>query len=121
MAFGGFVPGQHLVEAYGAGGFRFAGMSHRGAILALPSGVHAWSGETTREGLAPLFALARGEVETLLLGTGAALAPVAADLRWALREAGIAVEAMQTGPAARTYNIMAGERRRVAAALAAVP
>src|SRR3954449_10803602 len=37
----GFVPGRHLIDAYGNGGFRFADMSHRGSILALPSGVRA--------------------------------------------------------------------------------
>jgi uncharacterized protein len=35
-------PRQAQIEAYGHGGFRFAGMSHRGAILLLPSGVYAW-------------------------------------------------------------------------------
>ncbi|BGE84166.1 hypothetical protein Ms3S1_06020 [Methylosinus sp. 3S-1] len=37
----GFVPGRHKIDAYGDGGFRFAEMSHRGSLLALPSGVHA--------------------------------------------------------------------------------
>ena len=35
-------PGRAPVDAYGNGGFRFAGMSHRGSILCLPSGVHGW-------------------------------------------------------------------------------
>jgi uncharacterized protein len=38
----GFIPGRHLIDAYGAGGFRFADMSHRGSILALPTGIWAW-------------------------------------------------------------------------------
>jgi len=38
----GFVPGRHIIDTYGNGGFRFAGMSHRGSILMLPSGVRAW-------------------------------------------------------------------------------
>ena len=33
----------------------------------------------------------------------------------------VVLDTMQTGPAIRTYNIMIGERRRVAAALIAVP
>ena len=33
---------RHIIDAYGNGGFRFAGMSHRGSILALPSGIQAW-------------------------------------------------------------------------------
>ena len=36
------MPGRHGIDAYGNGGFRFAEMSHRGSILALPSGVKAW-------------------------------------------------------------------------------
>ena len=35
-------PGRAPIEAYGNGGFRFAGMSHRGSILCLPSGIHGW-------------------------------------------------------------------------------
>jgi uncharacterized protein len=38
-----------------------------------------------------------------------------------LRRVHIGLDSMQTGPAIRTYNIMIGERRRVAAALIAVP
>ena len=30
------------IDAYGNGGFRFAGMSHQGSILCLPSGIHGW-------------------------------------------------------------------------------
>ena len=39
----------------------------------------------------------------------------------ALRRVRVVLEPMLTGPAVRTYNIMIGERRRVAAALIAVP
>ena len=38
-------------------------------------------------------------------------------LRPALREAGIVVDAMDTGAACRTYNVLLAEDRRVAAAL----
>ena len=37
----GYVPGRHKVDDYGSGGFRFADMSHRGSIMALPTGVRA--------------------------------------------------------------------------------
>jgi uncharacterized protein len=43
-----------------------------------------------------------------------------ADLRYALRERGLRVDVMPTGAAARTFNIMLGENRKVAAALIAV-
>jgi uncharacterized protein len=43
------------------------------------------------------------------------------ELRAALRAAGIRVDSMGTGAAISTYNILLGERRRVAAALLATP
>ena len=120
----GFVPGRFPLDAYGAGGFRFAGMSHKGSILALPSGISAWSAAAAADistaSLAALFDEPRGAVELLLLGTGDELAVLPQRLRWRLSEAGVKCEVMQTGPAARTYNILLSENRRVAAALLAV-
>jgi uncharacterized protein len=120
----GFLPGRHPIESYGAGGFRFAGMSHRGSILALPSGVRAWEvtspGEFSVEAFAPVLAEA-ATIDVLLIGTGLNPAPLPDALRWRLKDAGIGVDAMQTGAAARTYNILLAENRKVAAALLAVP
>jgi uncharacterized protein len=120
----GFVPGRHLIDAYGNGGFRFAEMSHRGSILALPSGVHAWPVEAiadvTRDALAPVFA--EGEaLELLLLGTGVEISAIPESLRQRFRDARIGLDVMQTGAAARTYNILLAENRKVGAALIAVP
>ena len=120
----GFVAGLHTIDGYGAGGFSFAGMSHRGSILVLPDGVHSWSAtapsEITEASLARLFATGRGAVELLLVGTGHDLVPISPSLRARLKAAGIVAEPMATGAAARTYNILLGERRRAAAALIAV-
>jgi uncharacterized protein len=119
----GFVPGRHLLDAYGSGGFRFADMSHRGSILALPSGIKAWApasaAELAPEDFEPVLAESQ-TIELLLVGTGADPAFLNEALRAPLREAGIRVDAMQTGAAARTYNILLAENRRVAAALIAV-
>jgi len=124
----GFVPGRHAIEAYGSGGFRFAGMSHVGSILATPLGVRALgatsAAEITVEALEPLLAeLAERprSIEILVIGTGAAMARIAEPLRARLREAGLRIEAMATGPAARVYNVLLDENRRVAAALIAAP
>ena len=120
----GFVPGRHPIDAYGKGGFRFAGMSHRGSILALPSGVRAWPVTAARElrpeDFDPVFAEA-GEIEFLMVGTGLDLFPLPERIRARFRDAGIALDQMQTGPAARTYNILVAENRRAAAALIAMP
>lgn len=120
----GFVPGRQLIDAYGNGGFRFGDMSHRGSILMLPSGVHAWAVEDFSQislsSLKPLFDEPRGAVDLLLLGVGADMQFLRENFKAKLREAGIRVEVMQTGAAARTYNILAQENRKVAAALIAV-
>jgi uncharacterized protein len=118
-----FLPGRHQLEAYGNGGFRFGGMSHRGSILALPSGVRAWPVRSVSEigeaALAPIIAEAEA-IEILLLGTGDQPAFIEESVRAPLAAVGIRLDAMQTGAAARTYNVLIAEDRRVAAALIAV-
>jgi uncharacterized protein len=119
----GFLPGRHPIDAYGNGGFRFAGMSHRGSILALPSGIHAWAvgavQDLTSEALRPVAAEA-ADLELLLLGTGREVAHLPEGLGTFLRAAGIRLDTMQTGAAARTYNVLLAENRKVGAALIAV-
>ena len=118
-----FYPGQAPIDAYGNGGFRFAGMSHRGAILCLPSGVYAWAAMTgddlTPELLAPALAEA-SQLGVLLVGTGKSQVFAPRALRQAFEAAGVALETMATGAAARTYNVLLAEQRRVGAALLAV-
>ena len=120
----GFVPGRYGIDAYGGGGFRFAEMSHRGSILALPSGIRAWeadeAGAIDAGSLAPVIA-ERTAIDLLLIGTGAEIRPLPEALRRHLKQAGIGLDVMQTGAAARTYNILLAENRKVAAALIAVP
>lgn len=116
-------PGQAPIDAYGNGGFRFADMSHRGSIICLPAAIIAWSATTAENlaasDLADVLTHADG-IDLLLLGTGAKQVFPSPQLRSALRSAGITVEAMATGAACRTYNVLLAERRPVAAALIAV-
>lgn len=119
----GFAPGRHQIDAYGRGGFRFAGMSHLGSILALPSGVVAWSVNSIlalTAGDLDLILAEQPPVELLLVGTGREIAFLPDEVRERFRSAGIALDAMQTGAASRTYNVLVAENRRVAAALIAV-
>jgi uncharacterized protein len=116
-------PGRAPIEAYGNGGFRFAGMSHRGSILCLPSGIIAWGVANVRDVGLELLPLLRAEGAmsgVLLLGAGRTAAFPAADVMAALREAGLWLEVMDTGAAARTYNVLLAEEREVSAALIAV-
>jgi uncharacterized protein len=116
-------PGRAPIEAYGNGGFRFAGMSHRGDLLCLPSGIYGWQAPAAEAideaALAKVFAES-GAIEILLIGTGIDLVPLSPTLRSRLREAAIGSEVMATGPAVRTFNVLLAEERAVAAALIAV-
>jgi uncharacterized protein len=113
-------PGRAPIDAYGDGGFRFAGMSHRGAVLCLPSGIHGWAPREPADLDEMAFARVREEaaaIELLLIGTGTSLAPLPDALRWSLGGAGVRVETMATGAAVRTYNVLLAEGRAVAAGL----
>ncbi|CAN7421150.1 Mth938-like domain-containing protein [Rhizobium sp. LjRoot30] len=116
-------PGRAPIDSYGNGGFRFADMSHRGSILCLPSGIHGWdmAADTplTTEHFERVLDEA-GDIEVLLVGTGANLRILPPALKAALKARGIASDPMSTGAAVRTFNIMLSEARAVAAALIAV-
>jgi uncharacterized protein len=118
------LPRSAPIEAYGKGGFAFADMSHRGSLLCLPDGIWAWPvtkpAEIDEHSLAQVFKAANA-IDTLIVGTGTDVWVPPRHLREALRSVRVVLDAMQTGAAIRTYNIMLGERRRVAAALIAVP
>lgn len=115
-------PGRAPIEGYGAGGFRFAEMSHRGSILALPSGFYAWNVDPaalTPEDFALVLA-EHGEIDLLIIGMGREMARPPRPVREALERAGLMIDPMATGHAMATYNLLLEERRRVAAALIAV-
>lgn len=119
----GYVPGRHRIEDYGGGGFRFADMSHRGSILATPSGVRAIAAVSYADIDAKLIEQAlmeSGGLDVLIIGSGKDLLPLAAPLRARLRDAGVGCETMATGAAVRTYNLLLDEGRRVGTLLIAV-
>ena len=116
-------PGRAAIEAYGNMGFRFAGMSHRGSILCLPSGIHGWAATDAAQLSVADFAKAIeeiGGIDVMLVGTGLEPYPLPRELRAQLREAGLKAEIMTTSAAVSTFNILVEEQRNVAAALIAV-
>jgi uncharacterized protein len=89
----------------------------RSFIVAPRALVEDWPATSVRtldlDALAPVLAL---EPEVILLGTGARQAfPPAATMAACLSR-GVGLEAMTNAAAARTFNVLAGEGRRVVAA-----
>ena len=115
--------GRQLIQGYGPGGFRIANTRHDGPVLVFPERTIVWPvagfDQITAESLAEIAA-AEPRVELLLLGTGPVMRLLAAPLRAHFRGLGIMLDAMDTGAACRTYNVLMAEERRVAAALFAL-
>lgn len=111
------------IDAWGGGGFRVSGDWRPGSLLILDDVARPWGAsalaDLTPEDFAPAFA-ARGAVEFVLLGTGLTPGLPPRAVRDAIRAAGLGLEFMSTEAAARTYNVLASEGRRMAAALLAV-
>jgi len=117
------LPRPVLIDAYGNGGFRFGGMSHRGSLLCFPDGIWAWPARGTadlnEESLSQIVARA-DKLDVVLIGTGRDLWPLPPQLRALFRSKLLSVDSMATGAAVRTYNILLAENRRVGAGLIAV-
>ena len=116
-------PGRAPIDSYGRGGFRFAGMSHRGSIMALPDGISEWdAAQGGALGVADFRILEQTASlpQILLVGTGRSITFLDAGLRDYLRALRLNVDTMDTGAAVRTYNILLEEGRSVGAALVAV-
>lgn len=101
------------VEGYGPGFFRIGGQVIQGAVITAPSGTRTWGG---LDDLAALTALVP-ETDVIFIGMGAEIAHLPAGLREQLEEAGVGVETMASPAAARTYNVLLSEGRRVALAM----
>lgn len=113
-----------LIEAYGGGGFRLGAARHEGSVLIVGDEPRSWRvsamSELTLADFEPVVAAGASEVEFVLLGTGARNALPPREVRDGLRAAGIGLEFMDTAAAARLYNLLTSEGRKLAAALIAV-
>ena len=101
------------IEGYGPGFFRVGGHVLRGAVLVTPWDAGPWGG--LADTAAPLAL--REKIDVLLIGTGADIAHLPPDFRAALEETGLGLEVMSSPAAARTYNVLLSEGRRIAVAL----
>jgi uncharacterized protein len=103
-----FLPGRHLIDSFGNGGFRFGALSHQGSILILPSGIRASDaitlGDITDTDTQSVMA-EKAEIDFLLIGTGRDMMRLPPKLASIFAEAKISVDAMNTNAAVRTYNV----------------
>ena len=108
----------------GGGGFRLNGVRHEGSLLILDDIPQAWgprSLETlTPADFAPVLEAPPGAAEFILLGTGAVQSLPPRAVREAFSAALLGFEFMSTEAAAKTYNLLASEGRRLACCLIAV-
>jgi uncharacterized protein len=105
--------GARPFAGYGPGFFRVGDEVIEGALVLHAAGLQRWDGYDDPSALTRLAE----EVDFILVGTGAEIAHPPNDFRVAVEEAGIGLEVMNSPAACRTYNVLLGEGRRVAAAV----
>lgn len=108
-----------VVQGFVGNGFSVDGGVYE-ALLLTPRSAEGWQPpalvDLTLDDLAPILAL-DPKPEFLLLGTGAKMAFAPRSLTKALESHGIGVESMDSRAAARTWGMLRGEERWIAAAL----
>ena len=108
-----------VVQGFTERGFSVDGGIYEGLLLT-PERADGWTApaiaELSLDDLQPLLAL-DPQPEFLIIGTGPAMAFPPRALVRALEERGIGVEAMDSRAAARTWGMLRGEGRWIAAAL----
>jgi uncharacterized protein len=111
--------GVNLIRAYGNGEIRINDNVYRGALILSATTVIV---DTNIQNLDDLITLGLArtlalEPELVLLGTGARQIFPTASFGAQFLRAGIGFEVMDTSAACRTFNVLVGEQRRVAAML----
>ena len=116
----------YLIQGYDSGEIRVRGpaaagselLVYRQSVLVTPERLADWEPQSFDELAGEHFSIL-GELrpEVILLGSGERMRLPTTPLLAALAHLGVGFEVMDTGAACRTYNLLAGESRRVLAAL----
>jgi len=112
--------GRNIIQSYGNGKFQISDKEYDHSVLVFPDQIIPWSPIDTNNLIVDDFkkVLTVGPiVELLLLGCGKTTWFLPLPLRDELKEMGLVLEPMDTGAACRTFNVLLGEDRRIAAAL----
>ncbi len=118
-----YLKGQYQLDSYGNMGFRFADMSHQGSLLILPQGMYNWQvadGETLEPQHFKTIIAEANNIDMLILGLGKKMYMPPKPIRELCKKNNITIDFMSTSNAARTYNVLLSENRRIAAALIAI-
>ena len=124
MEFTPLVPeNRQIVQSYGIGRFKVSQIEYESSIIVLPLRTLSWGvkalNDINFQNLAPVLE-DNPPIDILLIGCGKSMQLLPRDFSDRWRQNSIAVDAMDTGAACRTYNILSAEGRRVAAALIAL-
>ena len=112
--------GRNIIQSYGNGKFQISDKKYDHSVLVFPDLIIPWSPIDTNNLIVDDFKkvlTVRPSVELLLLGCGKTTRFLPLPLRDELKEMGLVLEPMDTGAACRTFNVLLGENRRIAAAL----
>ena len=114
---------RQIVQSYGIGRFKVSQIEYESSIIVLPLRTLSWAvkalNDINFQNLAPVLE-DNPPIDILLIGCGKSMQLLPRDFSDRWRQNSIAVDAMDTGAACRTYNILSAEGRRVAAALVAL-
>ena len=114
--------GLQLFSGYGAGYVAVNNVRHGQCVVVTPQSVAKWAVAGFEALTAADFGfIAEFAPEIVILGTGAAQRFPPPALARALAATGVGVEVMDSRAACRTYNILATEGRKVAAAILVEP
>lgn len=113
--------GRQIIQSYTREGFRVSGKSYNNPVIISLNETEFWEFcgdlDTLDVGdFSQLFARAN-EIDIILFGTGARARFIQPKLKKNLSDKGLHLEAMDTGAACRTFNVLMAEGRRVVAVL----
>ena len=109
---------QHLFSGHGAGYVAINRTRYQTSVLVTPTSVAEWVIRSFADlNARSLEAALELQPDVLILGTGRMMRFPPRETMEAVSAAGVGLEVMDTGAACRTYNILAAEGRKVAAAI----
>ena len=108
-----------VIQAYGSDGFKVSNDVFDTGVVITSDQVFEWTAKPVTELKRTDFSFLNDlDIEVLLIGTGQSMVFIDKDLKlFLLTEYGLTAEVMDTGAAARTYNILLSEGRKVCASL----